>query len=472
MPYALGDERQTEEHERQEERADRRIAARGEAAAALVAGAGVAVAAGARATLAVAAAGVTEVDVAAVAAVGAVAAQVVAAVLGQRHVLVRLGLAHVLRRRVRHVGGRRIARHEVDERLELIVGRAALGRVAEPGHRLLDDAEVFLVRSRHAGRAGRALERELELESGVGRDGAGDVRRSIRRQPVGADEAARAIARLGGAELRVRVPRLGAHVAQDDVGGDALPALDRHRRRRQRPRLAHELRRVGRGVAPLAEVVGLRGVEIAAVAVTACGDAVLRLAQLRARIPLSARPRVGLPAPGNLAGVEEPLDDVVAAVGAGAAPAEHRGDAVHVGVDRRLLRFGRVEVDAEVDRTRRRHAGGDRLRLRDLGVGDALRVAAERVVGGVLVVGDDVDAVGDERLGFGGGQDLSVRRRVVDAEVARGEGVALAVQRRHRGAREGVIETLARSDRGSGLVGAVVDVAAGAARDEEREAER
>src|SRR5262249_37309287 len=140
-------------------------------------------------------------------------------------------------------------------------------------------------------------------------------------------------------------------------------------------------------------------------------DAVLHLPELRARIPLPAGPRIRLPPPLDLAGIEESLDDVIAAVRARAVDADDGRDAGEIGIDGGLLAGRRVEVDAEVDGAPRRHTIRERLLLRVLCVLDAFVVSVERVVRAPLPIRNDVDARGDERVRFGGAQVLA--RRVI-----------------------------------------------------------
>ncbi len=197
-------------------------------------------------------------------------------------------------------------------------------------------------------------------------------------------------------------------------------------------------RRLRRGLAVLPEVRGHRLVLVDVPAV----DPVLDLTELRAAVPLAGGPRVGLPSPLDLAVVEEAVDGPVAAVRAGTVPAEDGRDAVEVRVDGSLVAGGRVEIEAEVDGAVLRRSEGVRLAQGRLGLGDAARVAVERVVGAPLPVEHDVEA-GLLDLGlFALGEVLPGR---VVAQIAHDEREALRLQVRERGP-------------GPGVVGAVRDV--------------
>ena len=82
-----------------------------------------------------------------------------------------------------HVTRGRVARHEIDERLDLIVRRPALPAVAEPGDALLHHAEVLLVGARLAGGARRPVEREREGAVGARRDRALDLGGAVATPP-------------------------------------------------------------------------------------------------------------------------------------------------------------------------------------------------------------------------------------------------------------------------------------------------
>ena len=178
---------------------------------------------------------------------------------------------------------------------------------------------------------------------------------------------------------------------------------------------------------PLPEVRGDGLVLVATIGV-ACGrDSILNLANLRARIPLTAAPRVRLPTPRDFVRVEESLDDVVAAVRAGAREADHGDDAVEVRIDRSLIAGRGVEVDAEINRAARGNSVAVRLRVSGLRIRDALAITVQRGGRRIFPVRDDVDARGPKCFRLGRGKIFS--RRVV-AQVATRERVAARLSNR------------------------------------------
>src|SRR5262249_19222663 len=100
--------------------------------------------------------------------------------------------------------GRELSRQDLADTLKLVVGWPRLPRIAEPGLAFLHEPEELGVGAGHR----RRVERERELVRLAGRDRALHGREAVLGRPLGTGERAVSIARLGGGELRVRVPRL------------------------------------------------------------------------------------------------------------------------------------------------------------------------------------------------------------------------------------------------------------------------
>lgn len=124
---------------------------------------------------------------------------------------------------------------DADLRLDLVIGRPALSGISEPRHPFLDQAEILVV----GARLRRRVKVELELVVLARLHRAGHARRAARAEPRGVRELARAIARLGGPEPRVRVPGRGPGVLEREARGDRLAAPHLERGGRERERLAH-----------------------------------------------------------------------------------------------------------------------------------------------------------------------------------------------------------------------------------------
>ncbi len=332
-------------------------------------------------------------------------------------------------------------RDDDDLHLEVVVGRSALPGVAEPGDPLLYEIEVLEV---SAGSV-RRVKVECELVGGARwHRAARHPGWAIGTEPGAVGEDAGPVPRLGRPELRRGVPGIAADVLHLDVRGDRLACGHGERRRGEREALADVLRGVERSRrsrrcrAPLAEVGRDGLIEVAA----AAEDVVLHLPKLGPAVPGAAGPRVGLPAPRDLPGVEELTDDVDAAISARPADPDDRGNAVEVGIDGRHVGGARVEVDCEVDGAVAGLAGGCSLRVGCLRVGYALGVAGKGVVRAVFPDEDDVEPGGDEGLGLGG-RDVLV---CLGGDIPGGERVAVGCEGRRGGTGEGVVDAALAGD--------------------------